>query len=395
MTDREFVDLIETLDAAVGEVAGAQFRETPFRRAPGLESTSLRGLEIWIKNETENVSGSHKGRHLMGVLIWLEMVRALKRAGTDSKPSLAVMSCGNAALAAGMLAKASQYPLDAFVPDWADSEITRTLERLGTGIVHCEREIGAAGDPSYRRFVETVEDGAVPFTCQGPENALTIEGGQTLTFEIISSVLRGEAPLPNHLIVQVGGGALASSCVRAFDEAEQLGLIESAPRIHTVQTMGAYPLRVAYESLVERILDRHPRGSEAPSLSGPFARAAWLREHLADPVIDEEIHYAATHRSEFMRPWPDEPTSIADAILDDETYDWLAIVRGMLRTGGVPLAVSEARLAQAHRLARSATDISVDPTGTAGLAGCLQAAEMEAFKPGEKIALLFTGTERT
>ena len=67
----------------------------------------------------------------------------------------------------------------------------------------------------------------------------------------------------------------------------------------------------------------------------------------------------------------DEPQSIAHGILDDETYDWLAVVEGMLATGGAPVVVDEETLARRTTLAREATGIDVDPTGSAGLAGLL------------------------
>ena len=55
---------------------GHGFRATPFFRSPDL-SDAL-GFDgdggVWVKDETGNVSGSHKGRHLMGVLIHLAVM---------------------------------------------------------------------------------------------------------------------------------------------------------------------------------------------------------------------------------------------------------------------------------------------------------------------------------
>ena len=53
-----------------------------------------------------------------------------------------------------------------------------------------------------------------------------------------------------------------------------------------------------------------------------------------------------------MWPWETEPHSIAHGILDDETYDWAAVVEAMLTTGGRPVVVSEELLARANQLAR-------------------------------------------
>ena len=87
--------------------------------------------------------------------------------------------------------------------------------------------------------------------------------------------------------------------------------------------------------------------------------------------------------------------SIAHGILDDETYDWLAVVEAMLATGGRPVVVDEDRLAEANALARAATGIDVDVTGSAGLAGLLDLHAAGEIGPDERVAVLFTGVVRT
>lgn len=83
-----------------------------------------------------------------------------------------------------------------------------------------------------------------------------------------------------------------------------------------------------------------------------------------------------------MWPWETAPTSVASGILDDETYDWAAIVRGMLASRGEPVVVSEEQLIEANRLAGP----GVSMTGSAGLAGVL------ALPGDENTAVLFTGS---
>ena len=96
-----------------------------------------------------------------------------------------------------------------------------------------------------------------------------------------------------------------------------------------------------------------------------------------------------------MWPWEEEPHSIAHGILDDETYDWFAVVRAMFDTGGSPIVVDEETLAEANDLARSTTGIDVDPTGSAGLAGLLHLVREGAVDPAETVAVLFTGVRRS
>ena len=365
MSDAGYVELVERLDKQIEAVDGKGFVVTPFGRQPQLSERLGFSSDggIWVKDETGNVSGSHKARHLMGLAIWLEVVDRLGLANSRER-RLAIASCGNAALAAAVVARAADRPLDVFVPTWADEAILEGLKDLGATITTCPREEGVAGDPTYHALQRAIAGGAIPFTCQGPDNGLTIEGGETLGYEIASA---GQ-PL-DRVFVQVGGGALASSVIQSLDDARELGGSTSTPRLHTVQTAGGYPTARAWGALTKRI------GSDAGAPIDAFS-------------------YAAHHRSEFMWPWETEPKSIAHGILDDETYDWYAVVRGMIQTAGFPVVVDEETLRAANAVARETTGIQADHTGTAGLAGLMEALTQGHVRPDERVAVLFTGAIR-
>jgi len=367
MGDEDHVHLVEQLDKAVAEVDGRGFAQTPF--APSDALSERLGCRVWVKDETGNVSGSHKARHLMGLMVHLLATEQVGLAPPHGR-ELAIASCGNAALAAAVIARAADRPLRVFVPTWADEAVLRRLRELGATIDVRVREGGMPGDPTYHALREAIADGAIPFTCQGPDNGLTVEGGQTLGYELVTELAR-EGEALDRLVVQVGGGALASACVRAFEDAALLEAPERLPRIHAVQTRNAHPLERAYMRVRQRV------GHEV-SPQGAVEAMAWAR----------------THRSEVMWPWEEEPRSVATGILDDETYDWAAVVAGMLATDGSPVLVDEEMLLGANALAREATGIDVDPTGSAGLAGLLELSRRGELRPDERVAVLFTGVRR-
>src|SRR5208282_3313091 len=116
-----------------------------------------------------------------------------------------------------------QRPLDVFIPADANPRVVAQLGRLGATIHVCTRTEGVAGDPCYHAFREAVARGAVPFCCQGSDNGLTVEGGETLAWEMAGALTR-EGRTLDRLFVQVGGGALASACVQGLREARALGL---------------------------------------------------------------------------------------------------------------------------------------------------------------------------
>ena len=398
MTDGEYVDLVRSLERSIAGIAGSGFTITPFDPQPALANGIGFEGEILVKNETGNVSGSHKGRHLMGLMLWLMIMERVDPALADAR--LAIASCGNAALAAAVVAGAAGRRLDVFVPADASPAVVDRLRELGATVTHCPRRPHEAGDPSYLRFREAVAAGALPFTGQGNENGLVIEGCQTLGWEIASQLLASRCQI-DRLFVQVGGGALASAVIAAFEDLFAGRLIPMMPHIHAVQTASAFPLCRAYDHVVARITGDASKAEAAlgfPSAACEpaceYERTAEIAPTLRPEEVKEAMRYAVTHRDEFMWPWETVPASVAHGILDDETYDWAAVVRGMMLSGGYPIVVSEEQLLHANRVAVEFTGIPVDATGSSGLAGVLDLLQNGCLPAGESIAVLFTGRIR-
>ena len=175
--------LVEEVDAAVRGIAGVGFHITPFQRSEALSNALGFGTDggVWVKDETQQVAGSHKPRHLMSILLHL---LTAERSGlvpwhdVADRPALAIASCGNAAFAAATLAAAARWPIRVFVPPGANPVVVARLRELRAAIVECPRRTAdPPGDPCMHRFREAVAGGAVPFTVQGPENAWCLDGG--------------------------------------------------------------------------------------------------------------------------------------------------------------------------------------------------------------------------
>ena len=337
--DAGFVDLVTRLDDAVAAVDGHGFVVTPAIEAPELAEAAGLDVNLFVKVEVDNVGGSHKARHLFGVALRFLVDEAL---GAEPACLLAIASCGNAALGAGVIARALDRPLQVFVPTWADPAVLDRLGELGADIAVCERRDGETGDPCHHRFGEAVAAGARAFSVQGSDTPATFDGGRTLGWELADQV-----PDLDAVYIQVGGGALAT--------AVSMGL--GPARLNPVQAEGCAPLRRAWDLL-------------APDL---------------------DLTCAAADPHSYMWPWEDEPTSAATGILDDVTYDWIPLLERTIATGGEPIVAAESAILAAHGLATEHTSIPVSATGAAGLAGLIT-------KPPagrERVAVLFTGVERS
>lgn len=354
LPDEDFIAMVSALDDSVRKVAGTGFVITPasWVRSLGMTSQS----SVFAKDETGNVGGSHKARHLFGLLLHLAVDAFVD---TKNNARLAIASCGNAALGAATVARAADRPIDVFIPTWADPKIVTELERLDAVVQVCERQTDESGDPCMLRFQEAVSAGALPFGVQATENPWTLDGGRTIGWELADQV--GSDAI-DHVLVQVGGGALLTSCAIGLLEGAKLGTLARVPQVWAVQAQQCAPFSQAW--------------SQIPSAS----------------TIDERLGLAEKHRDQFMTPWPN-PSSAASGILDDITYDWLGVARALMITGGSSLLATEDDIELANQQV-CAVGYDADHTGSAGYAGLLAAYRQELISPGDTAAVLITGIRR-
>ena len=334
-SDQQFVDLVSRLDQDIALIDGTGFSITPVLDGSELAKALGLKVDLKIKVEIDSVGGSHKARHLFGVALHLAVTENTK----ETQP-LAIASCGNAAIAAAIVAKAINRPIEVFVPTWAEKSALATLQNLGAQIQVCESNPSTLGDPCYARFMAQVQRGSQPFGVQGINTPSTFDGGRTLGWE-----LRDQVDNLERVFVQVGGGALGTATGRALPNVA----------LYPVQVAGCAPLKRAWDLL-------------APEFD--------LERGRANP-------------EEFMWPW-DQPSSAASGLLDDVTYDWLPLLEATIESGGTPLVVPETTLIETHEIATSVTGLNVSPTGVAGLAGLAEA----SVEDGSVVGVLFTGIDR-
>jgi len=358
-----YAEAVTALDDAVADLTGRRVIVTPTVQAPELAAAVGRpGIRLLVKDDTGLPAGSHKIRHMFGLGLHLRLTGPPRTEGPP--PRLAISSCGNAAYAAAVVAAAMEWPLDVFVPTTVDPVVLSELERFGARVVPCPRAPGEAGDPCHHAFRDAVAAGAVPFGVQGPDNAWCLDGGRTIGFELAEAA--ASAGALDHVVLQVGGGALAASTYSGLALAARLGVLPRRPVLTAVQTEGAAPLARA-GGLVAARAERQGLG----------AALAW----------------AVRHRSQVMWPWGPEPRSVAGGIIDDVTYDWAAVTDAVLSSGGSFAVVDDVELEASNRLVVERLGIGADETGSAGLAGLV--ATLDEVSDGSVVAVVLTGVRRS
>lgn len=350
-SDGDYVELVSEINQKIERTSGTRFQVTP----TGIweEASSLLPRSVLWKDETGNVGGSHKARHLMGLLLHL----AVDAVGKENR--LAIASCGNAALGAATVARAVDRPIDVFIPTWANPVIVSELEELGADVHVCERSEGQVGDPCMFSFQEAIRNGGLPFSVQATENPLTLDGGRTIGWELATAI--GDDHIDD-LVVQVGGGALLTSCAIGLLEAKEFNVLSKVPRVWAVQAEGCAPLNQAWEGI--------------PEMSSE----------------NEVIAFAKKNAAQLMQPW-EGPTSLATGILDDVTYDWLGVIRALLLTKGGSVVASEENIILASELVLD-LGIPTEPTGSASIAGIISLMEQGKISDSHKVAALLTGRNR-
>jgi threonine synthase len=375
-SDADFISMVERLDEAIADVDGHGFRVTPIGRHPDLAAAlELSTAEIWLKDDTHNVGGSHKARHLFGVMLHDAL------GAHDVESELAIASCGNAALAAAVVARAQERPLRVFIPTWAEPPIVERLQRLGAKIEVCERRPGESGDPTYLRFLEAVDRGATPFSVQSTVTPTTIDGGKTLGWEVAEQL--GDLGVEGRLqvMLQVGGGAMASAVAAGIADGLLHDWLRVEPIYHPVQTEACAPLYRAWDLLLQFGGVRDGTDSERAA----EVRAKWVEGLVA---------VARSAPDRFMFPWEPVGESVASGILDDLTYDWLGVLEPTLRGGGWPVVIDEAAALRAHAVVNDISGIRASATGTAGVAGLLDRELAAAVASTDRVLALVTGIER-
>jgi threonine synthase len=264
-----------------------------------LRRTGPEGVEIFMKDEALNPTGSFKARGLS---------LAVNRARELRAPGVQLASAGNAALALTAYAAAAGLTARVALPADTPRTIFERCKAHGAEVLSSPGTLVDAakllGDDLWN--VSTLKE---PYRAEG-KKTMGLELAEQLGWE-----------LPDWIVYPLGGGTGIVGMHKAFGELRRLGLIGSKrPRFVIVQMKGCAPIVRAFEQGTEAAepwADPHTEvwGLRVPKAIGDFLVLRAVRESGGRAVAIDEARLpeltARLARSEGLRVGPEGAAAFA------------------------------------------------------------------------------------
>ena len=286
------------------------------------------GVDLWLKDDGQMPTGSFKARG---------MAVAVSRALELGLRSLYVPSAGNAGLALAAYGARAGVPVRIYLPEATSAELRRICHAYGADVVAIPGTIREAGEAARAR--ERSSGGFDMSTLREPYR---VEGKKTMGLEIFDQF--GVSSMPDAIVYPTGGGTGLIGMHKAFQELKRLGLLETEPRLISIQPEGC----------------------------APVVRA--LRQ--GEPKI---------------RPW-DDPHTIAPGLLVPAPFASERVLEAIRDTRGAGFTVSDASLPDAMEHLARRHGISASPEGAAVYAALAGLIGGGLIRSGERVLLYNTGS---
>lgn len=303
---------------------------TPLTAADRL-AQGMEGVEVLLKNETVNPTGSFKDRGLAVMTT---------RARDEGYRRVISSSSGNAGISSAAYAASAGVDATVIAPE--STQRTKIVQLTA----HGARVIRARGSVSdtYRLAKAAAETGKWANLTTTFLSPLATAGFKTIGYELADQ-LGGCAP--DWIIAPVSAGPILVAVVSAFREFHTIGRVDRVPRIVCAQATGCAPIARAFEEGAENV-----------------------------------------------RPWDVQPdtisTAIADPLLGYED-DGTLTLRVVRETGGVALAVTDDAIRAAIRCLASLEGVFAEPSGAVPVAALTALYTRGVIQAGSRVVCLITG----
>jgi threonine synthase len=300
---------------------------TPLVRVPSVERAL--GVDcVWIKDESQNPTGSFKARG---------MSAAMTRAVLAGATRYTVPTAGNAGVALSAYGARAGAEVRVYAPRSTPPRLLEQVQVHGGDLHALDGHIGDCGRVSRDWAAES---GA--FDVSTLREPYRIEGKKTLGLEIAEQL---GWQLPDAILYPTGGGTGLIGMWKAFDELRAAGWLppDARTRLFSVQAAGCAPVIRAFEA-----------GAESPT--------AW-----------------------------EDPVTVASGLRVPGPLGGRLILRGVRATGGGAVAVPDEALTEwEHQVAR-AEGIDMCPEGGAAVAALGELVRRGTIRRDARVVVFNTG----
>ncbi|MBI9032366.1 threonine synthase [bacterium] len=190
---------------------------TPFFKAEKL--SNKHNLNLWIKNDTVNPTGSYKDR----ASYWV-----LAQAKHHNINKIVCASTGNAGSSLAGISAATDIKAKIFIP--AKAPLGKRAQNIAYG---ADLDlVEGSYDDAYALSIDYSADGKSLNRNTG-YNPITIEGKKSVALEIYQ---QNNNKIPAYIVIPVGDGVILSGVYKGFKDLLELGITNSIPKLIGVQS---------------------------------------------------------------------------------------------------------------------------------------------------------------
>ncbi|TMB00581.1 MAG: threonine synthase [Deltaproteobacteria bacterium] len=272
---------------------------TPLVRADRLAAVVAPGIELYLKCEGQNPTGSFKDRG---------MTVAVTKALAEGVEAVICASTGNTSASAAAYAARAGIRAYVVVPHGKIA-----LGKLSQAVMHGARVIQIDGnfDQALRLVRDVKERYPTRLALVNSVNPHRIEGQKTAAFEICDALGRA----PDYHLLPVGNAGNITAYWKGYTEYRAAGLIDRVPRMMGFEAEGAAPI------VLGRVIDEPRTIATAIRIGNP---ASWQAAEAArdesggaiEAISDDDIlaAYRLLARTEGVFAEPASAISLAGAL---------------------------------------------------------------------------------
>ena len=248
---------------------------------PCIKKTTKEGVEVVVKMDHLNPSGSYKDR---GASV---LISHLKTIGIQD---IVQDSSGNAGASVAAYAAAAKINCKIFLPEETPSSKISQMSAYGAEIIVVK---GSREETASIAF-EAAKTSYYASHCFNP---FFFQGTKTFAYEAFEQMDFHE---PDYVVLPAGNGTLIIGAFLGYQDLQKAGLISKIPPIIAVQTSACNPLEIAFLSNSNQIkpIDKKDSIAEGIAIANPIRS-----EEILDCIFKSKGKVVSVNEDEILEAW--------------------------------------------------------------------------------------------